>query len=181
MPELLVIVGSLREGRQSLRVAEHVYRALSEISDDAALFDIRDYAAAPPYDGVTQTAETRELARRFSDAAGFVFVVPEWHAGLPGHLKNLIDYLGADQFAGKPVGIVGVSSGNGAAIAVSSLRDILGVLGATFVGPAPYVRNVKAAWDEQSGALLDERLNGAIGLMLRRLVELNRALAAAHA
>ena len=181
MGELLVIVGSLREGRQSLRVAEYVHDALRGLTDDAALLDIRDYAAVPPYDGVTKTEQTVELARRLAAAAGFVFVVPEWHAGLPGHLKNLIDYLGAEQFNGKPVGIVGVSSGNGAAIAVSSLRDILGVLGAAFVGPAPYVRNVKAAWDDATGGLADERLGAAVALMLRRLVELRDALAATHA
>lgn len=181
MAELLVVVGSLREGRQSLRVAEHVCAALRELTDDTALFDIRDYAAVPPFDGVTQTEQTRDLMQRFAAAAGFVFVVPEWHAGIPGHLKNLIDYLGAEQFSGKPVGIVGVSVASGAAIAVSSLRDILGVLGATFVGPAPYVRNVKTAWDEQTGELIDARLAAAIATMLRRVVELRDAVAATHA
>lgn len=172
MAEVLIVAGSLREGRQSLRVAEYVREVAAKHIDAAELVDIRDYAAIGPYDGVTQTALTRAMSERFAAAAGFIFVVPEWHGGIPGHLKNMIDYMGTDQFFGKPVAIVGVSSGMGGALAVSSLRDIVGVLGASFAAPFPYVRNVKAAWNEETGELLEARIATSIDLLARELARM---------
>ncbi|HZQ36931.1 MAG TPA: NADPH-dependent FMN reductase [Dehalococcoidia bacterium] len=176
MGPLLVIAGSIRVERRSFQVAEYVRDRLAEFTSGVELIDPRDYLL-PPYDGVAVTAASRELAQRCLDASGFVFVCPEWHAGVPGTLKNMLDYLGAAQFSGKPVGLVSVSSAMGGAIVLSQLRDIIGVLGAALIGPFVPVRNVKAAFDE-SGRLADERFEAYLLGALRNLVRAREALAA---
>jgi len=182
MGPILVVAGSLRQGRRSFRVAEYVRDKLARLTaGEIALLDPRDFAAIPPFDQVTQTDLTRRLAETFAAVSAFVFVVPEWHAGIPGHLKNMIDYLGADHFWGKPVAIVTVSSASGGPNVASSLRDVLGVLGATFVAPFVYVRNIKTAWDEETGRLADDRVDTAIDLALRRLLQVREAGVGARA
>src|SRR5579885_141734 len=155
MGPLLVIAGSIRVERRSFQVAEHVRERLAEFSSGVELIDPRAYPLTP-YDRVTTTAATQEWMERCLDASGFAFVCPEWHAGVPGTLKNMLDYLGGPHFSGKPVGLVSVSSAMGGAIVLSQLRDIVGVLGAALIGPFVSVRNVKTAFDER-GRLADDR------------------------
>jgi hypothetical protein len=50
--------------------------------------------------------------------------------------------------------------------------------GASLVGPFVPVRNVKAAFDEASGRLADEKLEAYLLLALRNLVRLREAIAA---
>jgi NAD(P)H-dependent FMN reductase len=182
MGPVLVVAGSLRQGRRSFRVAEYVHDKLARLTtDEIVLLDPRDFAAIPPFDQVTQTDLTRRLAETFAAASAFVFVVPEWHAGIPGHLKNMIDYLGADHFWGKPAAIITVSSASGGPNVASSLRDVLGVLGATLVAPFVYVRNIKTAWDEETGRLAEERIDAAIDMALRKLLQVRETTIGARA
>jgi azobenzene reductase len=177
MGPLLVIAGSIREERRSFRVAEYARDRLNELTPNVELLDPKD-CPLPLYDGVTQTDQSRRLAERCLSASAFLFVLPEWHAGIPGALKNMLDYLGGAHFYGKPVGIVAVSSGGGGATAISHLRDVVGVLGAVLVGPFVPVRNIKTAFDEQTGRLADERLDALLGNALRQLVSVRASLAA---
>ena len=177
MGSLLVIAGSIRAERRSFRVAEYVRDRLQELTIGVKLIDPRDYPL-PAYDGATTTVASEDFASRCLAATAFVFVVPEWHAGIPGTLKNMIDYLGGAHFSGKPVGLVAVSSASGGANVLSHLRDVLSVLGAILVGPFVPVRNVKTAFDEQSGRLADERLDASLDNALRRVLSLQAILAA---
>lgn len=176
MGPLLVIAGSIRVERRSFQVAEYIRDRLAEFTSGVELIDPRDYLL-PPYDGVTTTAASQELAQRCLDASGFVFVCPEWHAGVPGTLKNMLDYLGAPQFSGKPVGLISVSSALGGSIVLSQLRDIIGVLGAALIGPFVPVRNVKTAFDD-SGRPVDEKFEAYLLGALRNLARAREALAA---
>lgn len=171
MGPLLVIAGSVREGRRSFAVAEYVRDRLQELTDGVELIDPRDYPL-PAYDGVTTTPRSGDWTARCLAASAFVFVVPEWHAGIPGALKNMLDYLGGAHFAGKPVGLVSVSSATGGAIVNSHMRDVVGVLGAMLVGPFVPIRNVQTAFDPRSGRLADERIDA---FLLRAQTQLVRA------
>lgn len=65
--------------------------------------------ADPEYDGIPQhnpDANVRELARMANAADAFVLGSPVYHNSYTGVLKNALDCLGDDQFAGKPVGLV---------------------------------------------------------------------------
>lgn len=178
MGPILVIAGSVRIERRSFRLAEYVRDRLLELTADIELIDPRDYPL-PPYDGVTTTSASEDLAALCLAASAFVFVVPEWHNGIPGTLKNMFDYLGGPHFYGKPVGLVAVSSASGGAIVLSHLRDVIGVLGAVLVGPFVPVRNVKTAFDEETGRLVDERLETFLVSALRQLLAVRATLTAA--
>ena len=66
--------------------------------------------ADPEYDGIPEhhpDANVREFARAAKKADAFVLASPVYHNSYTGVLKNALDSLGDDQFAGKPVGLVG--------------------------------------------------------------------------
>ncbi len=72
----------------------------------------------------------RELKQRIESVDAVLFVTPEYNRGIPGALKNAIDWAsrpwGTNSFSGKPSGIIGGSSGViGTAVAQQSLRSAL--------------------------------------------------------
>jgi len=178
MGPILILAGSIRIERRSFGVAEYELARLQAQAADAELLDPRDYPL-PLFDGATTNALSQEFSQRCLDASGFVFVVPEWHAGVPGTFKNMLDYLGSDHFAGKPVGLVSVSSALGGPTVLSHLRDTLGVLGAVLVGPFIPVRQVKTAFDEIPGSLSDPRQEAQLVRALATIVRIRSSTAAA--
>jgi chromate reductase len=75
------------------------------------------------------------VAREFKDAIAAVdavlFVTPEYNRGVPGSLKNAIDWasrpFGTNAFTHKPSTVIGASPGKiGTAVAQQNLRSILG-------------------------------------------------------
>lgn len=111
-------------------------------------------------------SEYPQNAQRVKDivesADGVLFVTPEYNRSVPGALKNAIDWvsrpLGANSFAGKPVGMLGASIGPvGTAVAQSDLRHIVGFLDMKPLGqPEVYIANATTLFSED-GTLADER------------------------
>jgi chromate reductase len=62
----------------------------------------------------------KELKRRIRDADGVLIVTPEYNYGLPGVLKNAIDWAsrpyGDSAWEGKPLAITGASPGQGGTV-----------------------------------------------------------------
>lgn len=76
-----------------------------------------------------------DVARGFKEAIASVdavlFVTPEYNRGVPGSLKNAIDWasrpFGRNAFTRKPSAVIGASPGKiGTAVAQQNLRSILG-------------------------------------------------------
>jgi chromate reductase len=107
-------------------------------------------------------ARAREMKDLVEAADGVLFVTPEYNRSIPGVLKNTIDWLsrpwGTNSFAGKPVGIVGVSpTPVGTATAQAHLRTIAAFLDMKQMGqPEIYVVATPETFDAD-GTLADER------------------------
>ena len=83
----------------------------------------RDYDDAFP-------AEARALKEAITSVDALLFVTPEYNRGLPGSLKNAIDWAsrpwGTNSLSRKPSAIIGASTGKlGTAIAQQNLRSVL--------------------------------------------------------
>src|SRR5512133_1592906 len=114
---ILGIAGSLREGsynRSLLRAARELLPQGVELVD----FDLR---SLPLYDGDVEAAGDPEPVVAFKeairDADALLIATPEYNRGVPGVLKNAIDWASrpplASPLAGKPMAIVGASTGRG--------------------------------------------------------------------
>jgi len=122
-----IILGSTRPNRNGEQVAGWVLGVASRRHDaDFELLDLREYPLphldepVPPSLGQYQNEHTQQWAAKIASFDGFVIVTPEYNHGIPGVLKNAIDYLYAE-WNNKAVGFVSYGSAGGAR-AVEHLR-----------------------------------------------------------
>jgi chromate reductase len=172
--QLLGIAGSLRERSYN----RALLRAAAELAPPGVAFEDYDLRGLPIYDADLEAAgdpepvaELKEAIRR---ADGLVIATPEYNRGLPGGLKNAIDWASrpalASPLAGKPVAIMGASTGrSGTARAQQQLRDALGFPRAIVIEePEVLVPEAYLHFDEHC-ELVDEETREQIAELLAEL------------
>ncbi len=113
--KIAVIVGSLRENSNSLRIA----RAIAAEAPSTVSFEIAPIGDLPFYnpdiDNGSPPASWTRLRSALKAADAVLFVTPEYNRSVPGVLKNAIDVgsrpYGASAYAGKPAAVVSSSIG----------------------------------------------------------------------
>ncbi|MGB5547059.1 MAG: NAD(P)H-dependent oxidoreductase [Polyangiales bacterium] len=174
MIDLLGISGSLRA--DSLN--SMLLRAMQKLVPDGATLTVRSVADVPLYNGDLDVEGgpdgVRSLKADIDAADGLVIATPEYNYGVPGVLKNAIDWVSRPAFksvlVGKPVAIVGAAPGIvGTARAQAELRNVLfGTLAEVF--PHPEVLVGQAHQRMADGKLTDEASRKIIADMLDRYV-----------
>jgi len=114
MLKIPVIVGSVRRGRQSAKVARFASVRLQRAGVDAPLLDLARIGLPVMEERLSKRDDPPPglvaFARAVAQADAVVVVSPEYNGAVPGALKNALDYLYAE-WDRKPVGIVTVSAG----------------------------------------------------------------------
>ncbi|WP_406195202.1 NAD(P)H-dependent oxidoreductase [Kitasatospora sp. NBC_01560] len=133
MPKIGIILGSTRPNRNGEQVARWVLDIAARRTDARfELLDLRDHPLPhldepmPPSLGRYQNEHTRQWADTIASFDGFVIVTPEYNHGIPGVLKNALDFLYAE-WNNKAVGFVSYG-GVGGVRAVEQLRLVAGEL-----------------------------------------------------
>lgn len=120
--QLVVIVGSVREGRFGPVVADWIAGQAKQRAD--VTVDVIDLLDTPvPSEGLTN---------RIDAADAFVVVTPEYNHSYPGPLKHAIDSAGSGWRA-KPVGFVSYGGLSGGLRAVEPLRVVFAELNAVTI------------------------------------------------
>lgn len=184
--KVLVIMGSVREGRVGDKVAEWVMGQLKKRTGvDYELVDLRDVDLPymnepfPPMMGNAPVHDhTKAWAKRISAADGFIFVTPEYNHGYSPALKNAIDYLYAE-WREKPVAFVGYGS-SGASEAIRQLTEVVEFIGMSPVSEKVGVSGIWEAFDE-NGDVKEDHLSGNVGSLAEALERVLVAKAAAVA
>jgi chromate reductase, NAD(P)H dehydrogenase (quinone) len=160
--QILGFAGSLRAG--SLNRA--LLHAAVKLAPPSLRIEIFDLLPIPLYNADVEqagepaaVAEFRQAIRR---ADGVLMVTPEYNHGVPGIMKNAIDWASRPPsnaaLAHKPVGIIGASPGiTGSARGQSQLRQAFEFTN-SYCMPQPEVLVFRAheKFDSQ-GKLIDER------------------------
>ncbi len=133
MIKIAIIIGSTRPGRKAETVAKWVYQLAGKRGDaEFELVDIQDYRLplldepVNPSRGQYSKPHTKAWAAKIAGFDAFVFVTPEYNHGIPGALKNAIDFL-FKEWNDKAAGFVSYGGASGAR-AVEQLRLVMGEL-----------------------------------------------------
>jgi chromate reductase, NAD(P)H dehydrogenase (quinone) len=160
---VLGIAGSLRADSYNRKVLLEA----GELFPGHVDFQVYDgLKAVPPYDEDDDGDRAPEAVNDLRDAVApadvILFATPEYNASVPGQLKNAIDWLsrpaGAGAVFGKPVAVVGASTGAfGAVWAQAELRKVLATAGARVVEGEVAIGHAHERFDEL-GRLADYNL-----------------------
>jgi chromate reductase, NAD(P)H dehydrogenase (quinone) len=181
---VLGIAGSLRQGSYN----KAALRAAIELAPPGMTIETFDLAPIQPYnEDVKQRGfppAEQELREKIRAADALLIVTPEYNRGVPGVLKNAIDWASRppDQpFSGKPAAILGASPGMiGTAVAQYELRRYLGILNAIVMNtPSVMISNAAEKFDAQ-GRLTDQPTREVISRALQALADWTRWAAEAR-
>ena len=177
---ILGIAGSLR--KQSFNLA--ALRAAQQLCPGDAQIEICTLEGIP---GFNQDEEQKppqkviELKSRIRAADAILFATPEYNYGLPGVLKNAIDWAsrpyGDNAWSGKPVAILSAALSMGGGVrAQYQLRQSFVFLNMdAVVQPEVAIGNAPQRYDAQ-GNLADETSKKLIAQLVKNLVDKVRIL-----
>lgn len=115
MAQILIFSGTARKNNFTQHVSAFVAEQLE------SKYGLSVEIVSPLSIGLTVESEGDktaypELSKKVEQADGYVLVSPEYNHSFPGSLKMMLDANELPLFYKKPVGIVGVSSGNFAGV-----------------------------------------------------------------
>ena len=107
---IAVIQGSPRSGSSSLKVARFLSQSLNSRQNvKASLVNLKELNF-PNFDDHGELHQAHELQQVLLAADGILFVFPEYNGGMPGAMKNALDYYRAE-YNLKPMAATTVSAG----------------------------------------------------------------------
>lgn len=159
--KIAVIIGSVRQGRVSDRLAKWVADEVGTLAEVETI-DLKDYPLpfmdeeiSPRYNPERQPApEVQKWLDKVAEFDGYVVVTPEYNRSMSGVLKNAIDFLDY-QMENKPVALVGHGSSGGAQ-AVATLRMALPGVGAVTIPQALFFTDRVGEAIDEAGVLSEE-------------------------
>lgn len=149
-----ILIGSVRRGRQSPKAARFIKirmeatgKILSPFLDlleiNLPVMEERLSERDDPPPGLV------ELSRAIASSDALVIVTPEYNNGIPGALKNALDYL-YEEFEHKPVGVVTISGGPyGGVNCLAQLRPVLLTMGAYPIAEKLPIAKIDEALSEE--------------------------------
>lgn len=167
----------------SLRRASYnrsLLRAAQELAPERLRIEIHDIAGVPLYnedietEGVPQAVA--DLRSAIAAADGLLIAVPEYNHGVPGVLKNTIDWLSRPPrksvLGGKPAALMGASPGTTGTVRGQSQLRLSFVFTNTpaMLQPEVLVGRAHERFDEE-GRLTDEKVRSYLKMFLEHFVE----------
>ena len=173
--KILGIAGSLRKASYN----RGALRAAQQLCPEGAKIEIFELDGIPPFNQDEERnppSKVGEFKQRIRSADAILFVTPEYNYGLPGVLKNAIDWAsrpyGDNAWNGKPCALMSAAMSMGGGIrAQYQLRQSFVFLNMdAVVQPEVAINNVGERFDEQSN-LKDETSRKLIAQLLQNLVQ----------
>jgi len=162
---LVLMGGSLRPTSLNARLLGHLARSLEARGHEVSTFS-GEALRLPLYeDGEAPAAAVQALHAALAKTQGLLIVSPEYNAGIPGHLKNAVDWLSTmkpSPWAGLPVLLCAASPGAfGGARGLMAWRATLANMGALALPEAITVPHADQQLDAE-GAPTDARTAAAV-------------------
>lgn len=167
------IVGSLRRASYN-RSLMHAF--IDAVPEDVAI-EIAEIDALPLFNQDIEDpypVAAASLKKKITAADAVLIVSPEYNRGVPGVLKNAIDWMSRGEgkpFSGKPVLVAGASDGSiGTAVMQVSLKHSLMHVGAHIVPKPEFCVSFAQDKFDAQGKLTDEKTREFIDKALQALL-----------
>jgi chromate reductase len=178
MPNVIGLSGSLRAG--SFNTA--LLRAAAGLMPEGSSLEVVTLHGIPLYDGDVEArdgipAVVQALKDRVAACDGLLLATPEYNNGVPGVLKNGIDWLSrpasdiARVFGDRPVAVMGASPGGfGTILAQNAWLPVLRTLGTRpWFGGRLMVSRAGQVFDA-AGTMVDEKMKVQLQQFLQGFV-----------
>jgi chromate reductase, NAD(P)H dehydrogenase (quinone) len=178
MPTILGLSGSLRSGSYNTALL----RTAAGLMPAGATLEIATLHGIPLYDGDAEArdgipASVQTLKDRIVACDGLLLATPEYNNGIPGVLKNGIDWLSRPSsdiprvFGNRPVAVIGASPGGfGTILAQNAWLPVLRTLGTRpWFGGRLMVSRAGQVFNE-SGDMVDEKMKAQLQKFLKGFV-----------
>ena len=179
---VISICGSLRRGSYN-RMVMNALPALAP--EGMKIVEAPPFSEFPLYNADVQNstgfpAPVQKLVDAVRAADGVIFNTPEYNFGIPGGLKNAIDWVSRVQnqpFAGKPVALQSASPGpvGGARVQYDLRRTMVFLDALTLNKPEIFIGNCAQRIDDKTGKITDE---ATVGLIKQQLAAFAKFIAA---
>jgi len=159
MAKIVLIVGSVRQDRNGIKVARWFEQKLKERNHDVHFVDPIELNL-PLLDRMYKEMDDppqklKELQSAIKNADGYLPITPEYNHSTSPAMVNTLDYF-LEEYFFKPTAIVSYSVGGfGGNLAGNHLRQIFAELGAPAISSMLSISRVKQVFDE-NGKLLDK-------------------------
>jgi chromate reductase, NAD(P)H dehydrogenase (quinone) len=174
MLKLLAVSGSLRSHSSNTLLVERV----AALADDKIAIDLfTDLHRLPhfnPDDEPSDDAIVQDLTRRMRAADGFVVSTPEYAHGVPGSLKNALDWLvGTDAFIEKPFALLRACDRS--IHAPTSLIEILTTMSGIHLAQADFTIDLRGKGDRITDMLTStsstERIRSSMAIFEKFILD----------
>lgn len=161
---VISICGSLRKGSYN-RIVMNALPGLAPAGMN--IKEAPPFSEFPLYNADIQNstgfpAAVQKLAAAIGAADGVIFNTPEYNFGIPGPLKNAIDWVSRlpnQPFAGKPIALQSASPGplGGGRVQYDLRRSMVFLDALTLNKPEIFVANCMQRLDEKTGQITDQQ------------------------
>jgi len=150
---IAIILGSIRTGRQSHKVAHYLQKELEKRTITVDLIDLLHYFLPMMEERTSRLpnppAVVTEVAAKLKAADGIILITPEYHGSYSGVLKNALDYY-LPELSRKAIGVVTTSGGKLGGINASiQLQQLVLSMGGYALPVKFLVPEVQLAFDEE--------------------------------
>ena len=169
---VLAICGSLRTGSSNAALL----RATAGLAPEGMVITLYEGLAALPHfnpdldlEGAIAPAAVADLRARLATSDGVIISSPEYAHGVPGSLKNALDWIvSSDDFSGKPVILINASP-SGGQHAQASLMETLRMMNARVLVDASLLAPFARKKLNPDGKISDPELARALRASLEAL------------
>jgi len=174
--KIIAISGSLRQASYNTRLG----RVLQSVAPDSVSVDLADLHGIPLYNGDDEEERgipeaVSDLRDRIKASHGMILITPEYNAGMPGVMKNALDWLtrpGEEMgptFGYRPTALAGATPGGwGTAFAQASALINLRQLGVKLF---PDHLRVSEAGQRLKDGEIDSKLTAQVEKWLANFVD----------
>jgi chromate reductase len=170
---ILAISGSLRASSSNT----FVLQALAALAPDGVTIAMYDGLTGLPYfnpdldrEGDTPPAGVADLRAQVGRADGIIICSPEYAHGVPGVLKNALDWLVSSlEFPGKSVALINVSPRS--THAQASLAETLRTMSASLIADEAFTVPLPRDRRDVAGMLADPDIAQALNTAIRVFVQ----------